>query len=186
MNKKIKKLVQIALLIAIIVVLSIPPMGSIKLGVFSVTFVFLPVIVGAILLGPITGLILGAAWGIGSFCQALAGFDLGPVLLAASPIGTFIACVIPRAFVGLFAGLIYKALGKRKPLSYGIAALAAPIINTTLFLGCFALLFKSIFMEALFPFLTAIILTNAIPEAIVGLVVGAPLSSALDKAINKS
>ena len=187
MNKKTKKLAQISLLVSIIVLFSIPPMNSINFtATFGITLAFFPVLVGAILMGPISGLILGAIWGVCSFCQALAGIDLGPLLLSISPIGTFIVCTIPRAIVGLLTGLIYNSLGKKEPHSYIAASVAAPVMNTILFLGSFWLLFTGVFAEYLLPILSSIITINALIEAAAGLVIGAPIASALDKAINKS
>ena len=58
-NEKIKKMVGIALLMAVVVVLQL--LGSfIKLGPVEVSLVLLPIVIGAAVYGPTAGAILGA------------------------------------------------------------------------------------------------------------------------------
>ena len=57
-------LVSVALMAAIIIVLANTPLGMIQLPVIKATTVHIPVILGAILLGPSAGAILGGVFGI--------------------------------------------------------------------------------------------------------------------------
>ena len=60
-NEKIKKMVGIALLMAVVVVLQL--LGSfIKLGPVEVSLVLLPIVIGAAVYGPTAGAILGATF----------------------------------------------------------------------------------------------------------------------------
>ena len=71
-------LVSVALMAAIIIVLANTPLGMIQLPVIKATTVHIPVIIGAILLGPLAGGILGAVFGICS----LVSNTMAPTLLS--------------------------------------------------------------------------------------------------------
>jgi uncharacterized membrane protein len=108
------------------------------------------------------------------------GMDLGPVFMAINPFLAFVVCVVPRVLVGWLTGVIYKCLAKlgeeKKVLVYAIAFISAPIMNTILFLGAIFLCYQATFVEYLLPFLTVILLTNAVPEAVSALLVGIALA----------
>lgn len=57
-------MVSVALMAAIVIVLANTPLGMIQLPIIKATTVHIPVILGAILLGPGAGAILGAVFGI--------------------------------------------------------------------------------------------------------------------------
>ena len=57
-------LTSVALMAAIVILLANTPLGMIQLPVIKATTVHIPVILGAILLGPGAGAILGAVFGV--------------------------------------------------------------------------------------------------------------------------
>ena len=59
-----RQMVSVALMAAIVIVLANTPLGMIQLPIIKATTVHIPVIIGAILLGPSAGAILGAVCGI--------------------------------------------------------------------------------------------------------------------------
>lgn len=63
------KLVEMALLVAIILILAFTPLGYIKTLGLEITLIVVPVTIGAIILGPLGGAVLGAVFGITSFIQ---------------------------------------------------------------------------------------------------------------------
>ena len=66
-TKNIRYLVQVSLMAAIVCVVAfVPFLGFIPLGVIKATTVHIPVIIGAILLGPKAGAVLGAVFGLTS------------------------------------------------------------------------------------------------------------------------
>lgn len=71
MNSKgnTKFLVELALMVAIIIVMALTPLGYIKTPGLSVTLLTIPVTVGAVMLGPAGGAVCGAAFGLTSFYQ---------------------------------------------------------------------------------------------------------------------
>ena len=74
MNKKTfstKYLVEMALLVAIILLMAFTPIGYIKTAGLEITLIVVPVAVGAVTLGPTAGAILGGVFGITCFIQCL-------------------------------------------------------------------------------------------------------------------
>ena len=71
-------MVSVALMAAIVILLANTPLGMIQLPIIKATTVHIPVIVGAILLGPSAGVILGAVFGI---CSLISN-TMAPTLLS--------------------------------------------------------------------------------------------------------
>lgn len=65
-----KFLVEMALLVAIILIMAFTPLGYIKTAGIEITLIVVPVAVGAVTLGPAAGAILGGVFGLASFCAA--------------------------------------------------------------------------------------------------------------------
>ena len=130
-SKKTKKLTVLALLTAIVVVLQALAI-SIRFGVFTITLVLAPIIVGAALYGAAAGAWLGFVFGV-----VVVLTDAGP-FLAVSVIGTIITCVSKGVLSGLAAGAVYRLLEKKNSLVASICAgICAPVVNTGVFLiGC--------------------------------------------------
>ena len=72
-NFDTKFMVELALMIAIIIIMSLTPLGYIRTPGLSITLLTVPVAVGAVLLGPTGGAICGLAFGLTSFYMALTG-----------------------------------------------------------------------------------------------------------------
>lgn len=137
-------MVQLALMIAVILVMSFTPLGYIRTPGLSITLLTIPVAVGAILLGPSGGAICGLAFGLTSFYQCFGTTAFGSILLTINPVGTFITTVVTRVLEGWLTGLIFKALHHKKStqkFSYYIAALSCPLLNTLLFMSSLVIFF---------------------------------------------
>jgi len=187
------KMVQLALFIAIIVLMDLTKLGYIIKPGFSITLLVIPVTVGAIVLGPLQGAVLGAAFGLTSFAQCFGADPLGAALLSYNPVGTFIMTMVPRILMGLLTGLIFKALkkiDKTRGISYAVASLAGPALNTILFLTTMILLFyntpdiqavaQQLGAANPFAFIIAAAGVNALAEIGVCFVVGTALSKTID------
>ena len=154
-NKRILNMVQMAMLMALVVVLQlvsavIPPIG----GTVSITLTLVPVVVGAILFGVKGGAVLGFSFGVIVLINCITGLDIGGnILWNNNPFFTALICFVKGIAAGVLPAVVYKlAKGKsegltntRKYVSALLAALVAPIANTGLFV-CGMLLF---FMETL-------------------------------------
>lgn len=125
------KVVGIGLLTAIVIVLQMISLGM-RFGMFSITFVLIPIVVGAALYGWKAGAWLGFVFGV-----VVVLTDAGP-FLAINVIGTIIVCVLKGALAGTAAGLMYSLLAKKNEIIAVIAAaVITPIVNTGIFLlGC--------------------------------------------------
>ena len=131
MNSKTKNLVGLGLLTAVVVVLQALALG-IRFGMFNITLVLVPIIVGVALYGYAAGIWLGAVFGL------VVLFTDAGVFLAINIPGTIITCLLKGILAGLLAGLVYKALEKKNTLlAVIIAGVVAPVVNTGVFLlGC--------------------------------------------------
>ena len=58
-NKRTLKMVQMAILIAVLLVMSYTPLGYLKIGLLSISLLSIPVVIGAMLVGPAAGAVLG-------------------------------------------------------------------------------------------------------------------------------
>ena len=139
-------LTQLALLVALELVMANTPLGMIPIGPINASLLTIPVAIGAMLLGPAAGALLGAIFGATSFLNAVQGKSaLGIALMNVSPVGYFVQAVIGRILCGLCCALIYmgvkKLLPGRRKLCCGIGALAAPLLNTFFYMGFMMLLF---------------------------------------------
>ena len=92
-TEKTRKLVQMAILIAVMLILAFTPLGYLKVGAIEITFMTIPVVVGAIILGPAAGAVLGGVFGLTSFIQCFGMSAFGAALLNISPILTFLVCM---------------------------------------------------------------------------------------------
>jgi uncharacterized membrane protein len=188
-SKKISIMTQMALLTAIIIIMSFTPLGFLKIGIVEITFLVVPVVIGAIVIGPLAGAILGGIFGLCSFIQCFGLSAFGAALLAINPFFTAVTCFIPRILFGLFAGLIYKALrriDKSETWSVAVASLSGALLNTVFFMTSLLLLFGStdyiMGMRGdmhIIKFVVAFVGTNGLVEAIVCTVLGFAISKAL-------
>ena len=99
-----KQFVELALLVAVIVLLAFTPIGYIRTFGLEITLIVVPVTVGAVTLGPAAGAVLGAVCGITSFIQCFGMSPFGAVLLGINPAATFVVCVISRVLMGWLTG----------------------------------------------------------------------------------
>ena len=130
--QKTKRIVGIGLFTAIVVVLQLLG-GGIRFGVFSISLVLVPIVVGAAIYGWQAGAWLGFAFGV----TVLLSGDAG-AFLAVDPLATVLVVLVKGALCGLFSGLAYKLLeGCSKVLAVIAAAVVCPAANTGVFLlGC--------------------------------------------------
>ena len=111
-----RRLTQLALLAALLLVMNFTPLGYLQVGPLSMSLMSIPVAIGAMLMGPVDGAILGGVFGATSFLQAVQGTSaMGAALFAYSPVGSFVVCFVARVLMGLCAGLIFAALRKALP-----------------------------------------------------------------------
>ena len=188
-TEKTRKLVQMAILIAIMLIMAFTPLGYLKIGMIEISFMTIPVVIGAILLGPAAGAILGGVFGLTSFIQCFGMSAFGATLLGINPVLTFLVCMVPPILMGYLAGVIFQVLhriDKTKILSFAVSSLSGAVLNTIFFVGLLMLLFGSsdyiMGMRggmSLLSFLAAFVGVNGVVEAIVAFILGTAISKAL-------
>jgi len=132
MNSKTKTMVGIGLFTAIVVVLQLLG-GGIHFGMFSITLVLVPIVVGAAVYSWKAGAWLGLAFGI---TVLLTGDAAG--FMAVDPLATVLVVLLKGAVCGLVAGIVYALLKRvNGVLAVVAAAVVCPVVNTGIFLiGC--------------------------------------------------
>lgn len=145
-NQKILRMVELAMLAAIIMVLQqivIPLPGGLTLSL-----VLVPIVVGAVLFGPAAGAILGGVFGVVVtflVMTARAG-DLSTMMWVANPIVTALVCIVKGVAAGFCAGLVARAFKKRTFVGIVLAAAVAPVVNTGIFLVGMLTVFREVMM----------------------------------------
>ena len=139
-NQRILNMAILAMLLALVVVLQYFG-GFVKIGPFAPSLVLIPIVIGAIVVGPKGGAILGAAFGIVVIFQCFTGMDAGGFMLwGINPFFTSLICLVKGICAGLVPGYVYKLIVKdgaserRAVVGSVLAALTAPVVNTGLFL----------------------------------------------------
>ena len=187
-SAKTLKLVQLALLGALIFVLAFTPfIGYIPLGVTRATIVHIPVIIGSILLGPKMGAVLGGLFGLTSFINnsfispSITSFTFTPLYSVGEFHGnvwSLVICFVPRILVGVVPYSVYKFVmwlfkGRKggETVSLALAGLSGALTNTLLVLLGILVFFAAPYAQAnnqaIWYLLGTSILFNGIPEAIV-------------------
>lgn len=134
----ISKLATTAIFTAIVAVLQLTG-GSVKIGPVSFSLVLIPIVVGGAVVGPVSGAMLGCVFGIITLLNGLTGADVFTNFLlnasGMSAVCTVVLCLIKGTAAGFFPALIYRGLSKKNErLGVFVAAAAAPIINTGIFI----------------------------------------------------
>ena len=196
-RKDAKWMAGVAMMAAIVVLLANTPLGMIPLVVTKATTVHIPVILGAILFGPLAGGILGGVFGICSviintFPPALASFAFPPFLSTTGLPGAIKALWVAvgcRILIGVVAGWLWKALSHTRVNSWtalSIVGFTGSMVNTVTVMGSIFLLFtqqyaqaKEVALEAVSGLILTTVVVNGIPEAIVATVLVAVIGKNL-------
>ncbi len=179
-NAKIRKMTTVALLMALVVVMQfisgmIPPIGG-----FSFSLVLIPIVIGAAVLGPSVGALLGATFGVVVAINCITGADVGGhMVFQASPWLCLLVVISKGVLAGLAAGWVYKLLAKKNAyVAILCAAIVCPLVNTGVFVGCMGLFFIDVLAAwaggggVLGYVLTGIVLANFVPELVINIVFG--------------
>lgn len=185
-----KKLVLLALLAGLLVLMAFTPIGYLNIGLLSITFNMIPVAIGAIVLGPLGGTVLGLVFGITSFAQCFGISAFGTTLCGISPLLAIVVTIGSRALAGFLAGVVYKLLKKAPaPVGFAVTGLAGAVFNTlffmTLLMVCFGSTEYIMSMRgemSVLAFVAAFVGINAVVEAIVSTILTLAVSMGLKRA----
>ena len=154
-NQKILSMVEMAMLVALVVVLQLFG-GMIKIPFlpFSFSLVLIPIVIGSLLLSYKHGAALGFIFGLVVVIQCATGADVGGFILwGINPFLTAAICLIKGTVAGILPGVIYRLIvdkkGNKKASLWGaaLASVSAPIANTCIFLIGLSTCFYSTLVE---------------------------------------
>lgn len=198
-KKDTRYLASVALMMAVVILLANTPLGMIQLPIIKATTVHIPVILGAILLGPWAGVILGATFGVCSLVSntiapTLTSFAFSPFMSMSGIIGALKAVWISvgcRILIGLGAGWMWILLRKIKVnegVSLAVTGFVGSMINTGTVMGSIYVMFareyaqaRQVAFEAVFGLIMGTVTAAGIPEAIAAAVLVAVIGKMLLK-----
>ncbi len=203
-RRKLHTLTQMGLLTGIMIVMSFTPLGYLSLGFMNATTMHVPVILGACLLGPKKGALLGGLFGITSVVRAtleptITSFVFTPFYslnenFHGSPVSLIVA-ILPRICIGLVAGLVFQSVlnwRKNPSLALLLAGIAGSLTNTIGVMGLIYLLFGEQYAAAteqaadlLLLAIMSVVCINGIPEAIIAALLTLAVGKALLVATGK-
>ena len=196
-------MVSVALMAAIVIVLANTPLGMIQLPIIKATTVHIPVILGAILLGPGAGAILGAVFGICSLVSntmapTLLSFAFSPFLSTTGIPGALKAIWISvgcRILIGVAAGWLWVLFTKIKLnqfIALPIVGFVGSMVNTVTVMGSIYFLFaqqyaeaKEVALTAVFGLVMGTVTASGIPEAIAAAILVLALGTVLGVVFRK-
>jgi uncharacterized membrane protein len=185
------------MLIAVLLVMGMTGIGFIPLPVIKATTMHIPVILGAILLGPGAGAILGGAFGLCSIwantiTPGLLSFAFSPFMSTTGFPGMVKSVWIAlgcRILFGWLAGWIWKLLKQLKVrdlVALPVTGAVATVCHTLLVMGSIYILLaqqyadaKQVGVSAVFGLVMGTVTASGIPEAIVAAVLVAAIGKAL-------
>lgn len=191
-------MVGVALTAAIVILLANTPLGMIQLPLINATTVHIPVILGAILFGPLAGALLGGVFGVCSLISntvapKILSFAFTP-FLSQDFAGIFKAIWVSvgcRILIGVAAGwlwILLKKLRVNSTIALPITGFAGAMVNTITVMGSIYLLFaqeyaqaQNVGITAVFGLIMGTVTASGIPEAIVAAILVTALGKVLLK-----
>lgn len=180
MNTKVKKMVAVALLIAMVVVLQFVGSMIPSVGGFNFSLVLIPIVIGAAIFGPNTGALLGAVFAAITIINCINGKDVGGAMAFQANPALCIAVVTAKSVLaGYLAGWVYRLLkNKNAYVAMLCCAIVCPVVNTGVFVSCMLTFFRDVLAqwagggEIIAYVLTGLVLANFVPELIINVAFG--------------
>lgn len=196
-NVDVRYLVSLAMMCAVLLVLGMTGIGFIQLPVIKATTMHIPVILGAILLGPVAGAVLGGVFGLCSIwanttAPGLLSFAFSPFMTTEGLPGVLKSLWIAlgcRILLGLLAGWfwkLFKKVLKKDYVALPVTAALASVCHTILVMGSIYILLaqqyadaKNVAASAVFDLVLGTIVASGIPEAIAAAILVTGIGKAL-------
>jgi len=194
----VQDLTTTGMMIGIILLMSFTPLGYLRTAGLEVSLITIPVAIGAMIIGPRAGLLLGTVFGLTSFYQCFGMSPFGAALLGINPFLTFLVCVPTRAIMGWLTGMLFIAvekLDRSKTICFFIGGIIAALLNTVLFMGALMLFFwnteyiqsinAGVGNLSIFAFVLTFVGVNGLLEMPATCIVGGVVSKTLRKVLYK-
>lgn len=194
-SSKAQEMATMALFTAIVLIMAFTPIGLIDLPLIKATILHVPVIIGAILLGPKKGAFLGFVFGLTSIIKntmtpSILSFAFTPFMQVpgteSGSIWALFICFVPRILVGIVPYYVYRLIYRvfpnmksfGKTIAFAICGAVGAMTNTILVMGSIYVFFKDAFagikgiaVNEVLNVITGIVLVNGMPEALVAAVI---------------
>ncbi len=190
-------LVSLAMMCAVLLVLGMTGIGFIQLPVIKATTMHIPVILGAILLGPGAGAVLGGVFGLCSIwanttAPGLLSFAFSPFMTTEGLPGVLKSlwiALVCRILLGVLAGWfwkLFKKVLKKDYVALPVTAALSSVCHTILVMGSIYILLaqqyadaKNVAASAVFDLVLGTIVASGIPEAIAAAILVTGIGKAL-------
>ena len=181
----VRKMTVIGVLSAISIMMSMLPfIGYIPIGPTKATIMHIPVIIGAIIEGPVVGATIGLIFGLTSLWNALRQPTITSIFFL-NPL----VSILPRVLIGVVAYYVYQGIYKISKKVYAagfMAGLIGSLANTVGVLGMIYVLYADKYMERIGQagadagkWLFTLAATNGVPEALVAALIVSAVSVSL-------
>lgn len=202
-KKDTRWLTSVALMAAVVILLANTPLGMIQLPIIKATTVHIPVILGAILLGPTAGAILGAVFGICSLISntmapTLLSFAFSPFMSMTGISGAVKAVWISvgcRMMIGVISGwfwILVKKCNMNHFIALPLTGFLGSMVNTVFVMGSIYVLLageyaeaRNVGVEAVFGLVMGTVTASGIPEAIAAAILVAVIGKVLLKVVKR-
>ena len=131
-----KNVAMLGVLLALVVILQSVALVTGLFLATSLSFVLIPIVLGAVLIGPLAGGILGAAFGLMVLIFGISGADaFTAMLLNQNAWMTVLTCLVKGIAAGVVPGFLYRLIApKNRYVAVFVASAAAPVMNTGFFI----------------------------------------------------
>lgn len=181
----VRKMTVIGVLSAISIMMSMLPfIGYIPIGPTKATIMHIPVIIGAIIEGPVVGATIGLIFGLTSLWNAMTQPTITSIFFL-NPL----VSILPRVLIGVVAYYVYQGIYKISKKVYAagfMAGLIGSLANTAGVLGMIYVLYADQYMERIGQagadagkWLFTLAATNGVPEALVAALIVSAVSVSL-------
>jgi len=180
----VRQIAFVGMLSAVSIILGLSGYGFIPLPMAKATIMQVPVIIGAILEGPVVGAMIGLLFGLFSIFQSVTA----PNLLSFAFINPLVS-VLPRVLIGITAYYAYTwTPGKHEGARVGVGAVVGSLTNTFGVLTMIYLIYAAQFAQArgidlasAAKVIYGIAVVNGIPEALIATAISIPIVTAVKK-----
>ena len=200
-KKDTRYLTSVALMASVVILLANTPLGMIHLPIVKATTVHIPVILGAVMLGPWAGAILGGVFGVCSLISntvapTLLSFAFSPFMSMTGIPGALKALWISvgcRIMIGVVSGWLWILLKKCKvsqTAALPIVGFVGAMTNTAFVMGSIYILLagqyaqaRSVALDAVWGMIMATVVSSGVPEAVAAAVMVGVMGKVLMKTV---
>lgn len=189
---KLNKYLKVCFMIVILLIFCFTPLGSVPIGPIVATTAMVPVIISSLTFGKRIGMIMGFMFGLFSFIYWTFIMPAFPTAFLFTPFaesasykgnfGSIIICFLPRILIGLTSAIM-SDVSNKSIMGDIFGSIVGSLTNTVLVIILIFVFFGNnnpvIAGKGILAVLSATVITNGIPEAIICAIVCPPVAKIL-------